>query len=94
MAKGMNKSQLLNALSEKLGKARKEAAEMLDALVELAYNETKRSGEFTIPGLGKLQKRHREARMGRNPATGASIQIPAKTVVKFRVAKAAKDSIL
>ena len=94
MAKGLNKSQLLNALAEKLGKARKEVAEMLEAMVELAYQETKRAGEFTIPGLGKLQKRHREARMGRNPATGASIQIPAKTVVKFRVAKAAKDSIL
>ena len=94
MAKGLNKSQTLNALAEKLGKTRKEAGEMLEALVDLAYKEAKRVGEFTIPGLGKLQKKHRAARMGRNPATGASIQIPAKTVVKFRVAKAAKDSIL
>lgn len=67
---------------------------MLEALVELAYKEAKSAGEFTIPGLGKLQKKHRAARMGRNPATGESIQIPAKTVVKFRVAKAAKDAIL
>lgn len=94
MAKGMNKSQTLNALAEKLGKTRKEAGEMLEALVDLAYKEAKRVGEFTLPGLGKLLKKHRAARLGRNPATGAQIQIPAKTVVKFRVAKAAKDSIL
>ena len=94
MAKGMTKSEVLNALAEKLGKSRKEVAEMLDALVSVAYAETKNSGEFTIPGLGKLLKKHREARMGRNPATGESIKIAAKTVVKFRVAKAAKDSIL
>ena len=67
---------------------------MMDALVSLAYAETKKSGEFTVPGLGKLQKKHRAARMGRNPATGEQIQIKAKTVVKFRVAKAAKDAIL
>ena len=90
----MTKSETLQALADKLGKTRKEVSEMLDAVVGLAYAETKKSGEFTIPGLGKLQKKHRDARMGRNPATGASIQIPAKTVVKFRVAKAAKDSIL
>lgn len=90
----MTKSELLQALAEKLGKTRKEVSEMLEALVEMAYGETKKGGEFTIPGLGKLQKKHREARMGRNPATGEQIQIPAKTVVKFRVAKAAKDAIL
>ena len=94
MAKGMSKSEVLSALAEKFGKSRKEVAEMIEALVSLAYNETKSSGEFTIPGLGKLQKKHREARMGRNAATGEQIKIPAKTVVKFRVAKAAKDSIL
>lgn len=90
----MTKSETLQALADKLGKTRKEVSEMLDALVALAYSETKKSGEFTIPGLGKLQKKHRAARTGRNPATGATIQIAAKTVVKFRVAKAAKDSIL
>jgi DNA-binding protein HU-beta len=94
MAKGMTKSETLTALAEKLGKSRKEVSEMLEALVNLAYDEAKKSGEFTIPGLGKLLKKHREARMGRNPATGEQIKIPAKTVVKFRVAKAAKDSIL
>jgi len=94
MAKGMTKSEVLTTLAEKVGKSRKEVSEMIDALVSLAYDETKKSGEFTIPGLGKLLKKHREARMGRNPATGEQIKIAAKTVVKFRVAKAAKDSIL
>ncbi len=93
MAK-MTKSQTISALAEKLGKSKKEMVEMLDAVVNLAYAETKKNGEFTVPGLGKLQKKHRAARMGRNPATGEQIQIKAKTVVKFRVAKAAKDSIL
>jgi DNA-binding protein HU-beta len=90
----MTKSELLQALAEKLGKTRKEASEVLEAIVGMAYSETKKNGEFTIPGLGKLQKKHRAAREGRNPATGATIQIPAKTVIKFRVAKQAKDSIL
>lgn len=90
----MTKSQTISALAEKLGKSKKEIVEIMDALVNLAYAETKKNGEFTVPGLGKLQKKHRAARMGRNPATGEQIQIKAKTVVKFRVAKAAKDSIL
>jgi DNA-binding protein HU-beta len=90
----MTKSEVLQTLAEKLGKTRKEISEFMDAMVALAYQETKKSGEFTIPGLGKLQKKHRAAREGRNPATGESIHIPAKTVVKFRVAKAAKDTIL
>jgi DNA-binding protein HU-beta len=93
MAK-MTKAQAISALADKLGKSKKEVVEMMDALVGLAYDETKKNGEFTVPGLGKLQKKHRAARMGRNPATGEQIQIKAKTVVKFRVAKAAKDSIL
>lgn len=90
----MTKSETLQYLADKLGKTRKEVSEILDTIVALAYTETKKNGEFTIPGLGKLQKKHRDARMGRNPATGESISIPAKTVVKFRVAKAAKDAIL
>lgn len=90
----MTKSEMLQALAEKLGKTRKEVAEMLDLLANLAYEETKKSGEFTLPGLGKLVKKQRAERMGRNPATGEQIKIPAKTVVKFRVAKAAKEAIL
>lgn len=90
----MTKSEVLQALAERLGKTKKEVSEFMDEMVKLACTETKKSGEFTIPGLGKLQKKHRAAREGRNPATGESIHIPAKTVVKFRVAKAAKDTIL
>ena len=94
MSKPLTKSQILEALAERMGVTKKEAAAFLEALVQLAYDEVKRVGDFTLPGLGKLQKKHRAARMGRNPATGETIQIPAKTVVKFRVAKAAKDAIL
>lgn len=94
MATKMTKSQIIGALADKFGKTKKEVSEMIDALVTMAYQETKKNGEFTIPGLGKLQKKARAARMGRNPATGEQIQIPARTVVKFRIAKAAKESIL
>jgi DNA-binding protein HU-beta len=94
MAKPMNKSQLLQHLAETTGKTRKEVSEFMDLIVSTAYSEAKKNGEFTIPGLGKLQKKDRAARMGRNPATGEQISIPAKTVIKFRIAKAAKDAIL
>lgn len=93
MAK-MTKSQVIAALAEKVGIAKKEVMTFMDAIVELAYKEVKSNGEFVIPGIGKLVKVHRAARAGRNPATGATIQIPAKTVVKFRVAKAAKEAVL
>ena len=93
MAK-LTKSQLFNVLSEKTGMSKKDVTTFVDALTNVAYSEVKKSGEFTVPGLGKLVKKHRAARDGRNPATGASIRIPAKTVVKFRVAKACKDAIL
>lgn len=94
MAKGLTKSQVMQALAEKTGKSKKEVGELTDALADLAYKQVKSAGEFTLPGFGKLVKKHRAARMGRNPATGAQIQIPAKTVVKFRVSKAVKDAIL
>ena len=90
----MTKSQVLAALAEKTGVSKKDVATLLDALTEMAYKEVKGAGEFTVPGIGKLVKMHRKARTGRNPATGAEIQIPAKTVVKFRVAKAAKEAVL
>jgi len=93
MAK-MTKSQMLTALAEKTGMSKKEVSEFMDTFAEMAYSEVKNNGEFVIPGIGKLVKKHRKARKGRNPATGEEIQIPAKTVVKFRVAKAAKDSVL
>ena len=93
MAK-MTKSQLLEKVAELGEISKKQAGALYDGLVELAYKEVKGSGEFNLPGLGKLVKKQRAAREGRNPATGATIQIPAKTVVKFRVAKAAKEAVL
>jgi DNA-binding protein HU-beta len=92
MAKALSKSQIAAAVAEKNELTKKQAVEFLDALVQLAYKQAKNT--FTLPGLGKLVLVNRAARMGRNPATGEAIQIPAKRVVKFRVAKAAKDAIL
>ena len=91
---GMTKSALLSALADKTGLSKKDVVGLMDAVVEMAYSEVKKHGVFVVPGLGKLVKAHRAAREGRNPATGASIHIPAKTVVKFRVAKAAKEAVL
>jgi len=79
-------------LSEKVGITKKTASQFLEELASLAYKQAK--NVFTLPGIGKLKLAHRKARMGRNPQTGAPIQIKAKTVVKFRIAKAAKDAIL
>ena len=93
MAAGMTKTQLVRHMAEKLETNNKTAATFLDTLAETAIKETKKSGIFVIPGLGRLVKANRKARMGRNPQTGEPIKIKAKTVVKFRVAKAAKDAI-
>lgn len=90
----MTKAETMQALSEAIGSSQKEAEAMVDALMQIAYKEVKENGEFTFPGLGKLVKAHRKARQGRNPATGETIQIAAKDVLKFKVAKAAKDGIL
>lgn len=94
MAKKMTKAQLMSALSEKSGFAKKDVAELFGALTEIAYKEVKKNGEFILPGFGKMVKTKRKARMGVNPATGEKIKIAAKTVVKFRLAKAAKDAVL
>ena len=93
-AKLMTKSQLAAHIAEKFGMSKKGANEVLDEIAAVAVAQTKKAGAFTLPGVGKLVKAHRKARKGRNPATGAEIKIPAKTVVKFRVAKACKDSIV
>lgn len=90
----MTKSQLMSALADKTGLAKKDVVGFMDALAEMAYSEVKKDGVFVLPGFGKLVKVDRKARMGVNPATGAKIQIPAKTVVKFRLAKAAKEAVL
>jgi len=88
----LTKSQTATKLAEATGLNKKEVNNFFEELSALAYKEAKNS--FTIPGIGKLVLVNRKARMGRNPATGETIKIPAKKVVKFRVAKAAKDAIL
>ena len=92
MGKPMTKSQIIASVAEASGIDKKQATAALEALAKLAYENA--GDGFTIPGLGKLVKVDRAARMGRNPATGETIQIPAKTVLKFRIAKAAKDAVL
>lgn len=92
MGKPMTKSQVADHMAKKFDLKKKDAAALLGELATLAYREAKNS--FTIPGIGKLVLVKRKARLGRNPATGEQINIPAKTVVKFRVAKACKDAVL
>lgn len=92
MAKALTKSQIAAEIAAKAGLTKKAGAEILDHIAELACKNAKNT--FTLPGLGKLVLVNRKARMGRNPATGETIKIAAKKVVKFRVAKAAKDAIL
>ena len=92
MAKAMTKAQIVGGVADAAGITKKQAGVAIEALVGMAYKGAKNG--FTLPGLGKLVLVNRKARMGRNPATGAAIKIPAKKVVKFRVAKACKDAIL
>jgi DNA-binding protein HU-beta len=91
-SKAMSKSQIAEQLAKSASTTKRQATQFLDDLTTLAYKEAKNS--FTIPGVGKLVLVNRKARMGRNPATGEEIKIPAKRVVKFRVSKKAKDAIL
>jgi DNA-binding protein HU-beta len=93
-AKPLTKAQLVTEISEKTGITKKDVTGLLDDLNTIAYKETKKKGSFVLPGMGKLVLVKRKARKGRNPATGEEIQIKAKTVVKFRVAKACKDAIV
>ena len=92
MAKALTKNQIVAGVADAAGITKKQAAAALEGLVNLAYRNVKAG--FTVPGLGKLVLVNRKAREGRNPATGETIRIPAKRVVKFRVAKACKDAIL
>ena len=94
MAAGrMTQTQLIRHLAESCEVNNKVARGFLEELAKTAISETKKNGVFVMPGIGRLVKANRKARMGRNPATGEAIKIAAKTVVKFRVAKAAKDAI-
>ncbi len=90
----MTQTALVRALAEKAEITNKQARAVLDNLSAVAVSEVKKNGVFVLPGIGRLVRVERKARMGRNPATGAAIKIPAKKVVKFRVAKAAKDAIV
>jgi len=92
--KPMTKAQIVSHFAGKFELSKKTAAAIIDEVAALAVSETKKTGSFTIPGIGKLVLVKRKARMGRNPATGEAIKIPAKTVVKMRVAKAAKGAIV
>src|SRR6266446_5726269 len=90
----MTQTQMIQTLADKVEVTKKTAKSMLDHLAATAVSEVKKNGVFVLPGIGRLVKVDRKARMGRNPATGEAIKIPAKKVVKFRVAKAAKDAIV
>ena len=88
------KTELFSHFAEKFDIKRAQAREFFDELQQLSESELKRSGEFVLPGMVKLVRQERKARMGRNPATGEAIKIPAKTVVKARIAKQLKDAVL
>ena len=90
----MTQTQLVQHLADKCEVSKKVAKGVLETLAQTAIAEVKKNGLFVMPGIGRLVRVERKARIGRNPATGATIKIPAKKVVKFRVAKAAKDAIV
>jgi DNA-binding protein HU-beta len=90
----MTQTQLVRKIAEACGISNKVSKQAIETLAATAVAEVKKNGAFVVPGIGKLVRVDRKARMGRNPATGEAIKIPAKKVVKFRVAKAAKDAIV
>jgi DNA-binding protein HU-beta len=92
--KPLTKSQIVSYVAQKFDLSKKMAEAIIEEMAALAVAETKKAGAFTFPGIGKLVLVKRKARVGRNPATGQPINIPAKTVVKMRVAKACKDAIV
>jgi DNA-binding protein HU-beta len=92
--KPLTKAQIVSFFAKKFDLSKKSALTVIDEMAALAIAETKKVGAFTFPGIGKLVLVKRKARVGRNPATGEPINIPAKTVVKMRVAKACKEAIV
>jgi DNA-binding protein HU-beta len=92
--KRMTQTAIVRELAETTGVNNRVAKQFIESLSELAVRETKKSGVFILPGIGRLVRADRKARTGRNPATGEAIKIPAKKVVKFRVAKSVKDAIV
>ena len=89
----MTQTEIVSSLADSSGLKKTDVKGLFDALAALATSEVQKNGEFTLPGFGKLKKTHRKAREGRNPATGATIKIPAKTTVKFSIGKAMKDAV-
>jgi len=89
----LTQTEIVNQLAETSGLKKTDVKSLFDALAQLATSEVQKNGEFTLPGFGKLKKTDRKAREGRNPATGATIKIPAKTTVKFSIGKAMKDAV-
>jgi DNA-binding protein HU-beta len=94
VAKTMTKTATLAALAEKTQLSKKQIEGILDETLQLACREAKKSGQFVLPGFGKLVLANRKARIGRNPQTGEPIKIPAKRVCKFRLSKSLKDAVL
>lgn len=92
--KRMTQSEVINHFAEKTGLKRAQIKEIFEELANLASSEVRTNGEFGLPGFGKLVRSERKAREGRNPATGETIQIPAKTTLKFRIGKSMKDTVL
>jgi DNA-binding protein HU-beta len=92
--KRMTQSEVINHFAEKYDLKRAQVKEIFEELANLAGSEVRTNGEFGLPGFGKLVRSERKAREGRNPATGETIQIPAKTTLKFRIGKSMKDSVL
>ena len=92
--KRMTQTAIVRELAETTGVNNRVAKTFMESLAQLAVRETKKSGVFVMPGIGRLVRAERKARVGRNPATGEAIKIPAKRVVKFRIAKSVKDAIV
>lgn len=89
----MTRTELIQTLADTTNMERKDAKTFLDGLTTVVERQIKKGGEVPLKGLGKFKVVKRKARMGRNPATGEAIKIPAKTVVRFTVAKAVKDLV-
>ena len=89
----MTRTELIDAIAAEVEGDKKAAKSFLETFTRIVESEMKKEGEVPLAGLGKFKVSKRQARTGRNPATGETIQIPAKTVVKFTVAKALKDLV-
>lgn len=92
-SKKLTQTEIITHLSDKSKISKVQIKEFMTELANFALSEVKRSGEFTMPGFGKLKLSQRKEREGRNPSTGAKIKIPAKTTLKFQLSKGMKDGV-